>query len=315
MGLITTTGLFSDITDAQYQNDCCAEMSLRSSVAFKLIDKGNTPAAVAYEIPRLNPDYVREEKRAFDIGKACHAMLFGKGAKIKLIDGYNYNTNEPKGGLKKDEKQAIQQAAYDAGEIPLLIPQWKQVQDMVAAAKRQIDALLAAGTIEENPFNPRESEQVLVCRIGGVLCRVMMDGFSLQNDILSEYKTEGISAAKDLWMWRARKLGYIFRLEFYRKCAESLQLAYSPAVNIFVQESFPPYLLAFYRVDDELLALENPRVMEALKIWARCTRTGIWPGYPVEGYDLDLTEKEAMREVKDTPASGHVSSDDIAYNL
>ncbi len=302
------------MSDAAYQADCCEEISLRSSIAWKLIEKGGTPAAAAYASPRLNQEWVRETARHFDLGKAAHATLFGKGASIALIDGYDYATNEPRNGLKRDEKKERRDVAYEAGQIPLLIPEVLQVKAMTAAAKRQIDALVTAGTIDADPFTQMETEQVLVARVHGVLCRVMMDGLSLDGDVLSEYKTEGVSAAPDIWMWKARKLGYIFRLAFYRKVMEELKIAFSPRIHLFVQETAPPYLLAFYRVEDEFIAQEDDRVRKALKIWRRCLETNHWPGYSTAGFNLGLTEREEMASQAPKtgdPHSAHIPSEHV----
>jgi hypothetical protein len=310
---ISEPGIYEGLSDADYQQDCCVEISLRSSTAYKLVERGKTPAAVAYEEPRLNPDYVREQKRHFDIGSACHALLFGKGKAIELIAGYDYSKNEKHGGAKAGEKQELRDAAYASGKIPLLIHEAKQVRDMVARAQEQIQRLIDHGTIISNPFNPDESEKVLVCRLQGVLCRCMMDGLTIDGDTLSEFKTEGQSAAKENWMWKARKFGYVFRLAFYRRCLEELKIAYSPSVHVFVQESFPPYLLAFYRIDDEFIAQEDQRVGKALKIWRRCLETNEWPGYPLDGFDLDLTDKEKTETLGPVSASGggHIPSENM----
>lgn len=304
--------------DAEYQQDCCEEISLRSSDAWELVRKGGCPAKAAWQNPRLNPLYVREPKRHFDIGSAAHALLFGKGKEIAIIEGSDYSRNE-RDGMTKSEKCELRDAAYAAGQVPLLIPELKRVQAMTTAALVQIEKLIDAGTIEANPFNRTESEQVLVARVHGVLCRVACDGLSLDGDVLSEYKTEGQSAAPDAWMWKARKLGYIFRLAFYRKVMEELKIAFSPRVQIFVQETEPPYLLALYRVDDEFLMQEDRRVREALKIWKRCLECNEWPGYSTAGFDLGLTEREEMALHGDPKQNGavggHLSSDDIAASL
>jgi hypothetical protein len=146
----------------------------------------------------------------------------------------------------------------------------------------------------------------------------MLDSLSLDGDVVSEYKTDGQSAAPDLWMWKARRFGYIFRLAFYRKIMEELKVAYSPRVHIFVQETAPPYLLAFYRVEDEFLAQEDERVRKALKIWRRCLETNKFPGYSPLGFDLGLTEKEeiaAMQGASGPKRGEHVDSETIANGL
>lgn len=295
MSKITEPGIY-DMTDAEYQADPCEGGSLRSSTAWKLIAPGSTPAHAAFDCPRLNPLWEPKHERYFNIGKAAHAYLFSKGAHIVLIHGNDYSRNEPDGGPKAEMKRLRRDRAYEQGLVPLLVPEHHQVMQMVKAAKKQIADLVAAGTIEANPFDEVQSEKVLVWRDQGVLCRAMMDGFSTDHDCLSEYKTEGQSAGIDTWQWKARKLGYVFRLAFYRRGLEALKMAFSPTVRIFVQETTPPHLLNLVRVDDELLAREDLRVQQALKVWRHCSATNHWPGFSIEGADLTLSQKEMAEE-------------------
>lgn len=315
--MIDEPGLY-DCPDAAYQADPCEQISLRSSIAWRLADPRSTPAHAAWECPRLNPHYQREEKRCFDLGSAAHAALFGRGKRIVAIDGYDYSRNERgPGAPSASDKRAARDAAYDAGTVPLLIPEMEQVKAMREAALRQIATMVEVGTIAVNPFSPDLSEKVMVWhdRRTGVLCRAALDGLCLENDTLSEYKTEGQSAAPDAFQWKARKFGYFFRVAFYRRGLEALGLSHSPSINLFVQETFPPYLLALHRVDDELIAAEDQRVHKALTIWRRCLETNNWPGYSPDGYDATLTEREQQRVVEQAPHSEHLQSEDIAADL
>lgn len=313
MDKITEQGLY-ECGDADYNSDPCEEISLRSSIAWKLIEPGSTPAHAAWETPRLNPRYFREEKREFNIGSAAHALLFGRGKQLVDINGYDYQRNE-EDGPKAAEKRQLRDLAYSEGKIPLLIPEWRRVREMEAAAKTQIAAMVDAGAIAHDPFSPEYSEKVLIWRDHGVLCRAALDGLSISADMLSEYKTDGQSAHPEQFQWKARKLGYLFRLAFYRRGLEALKISYSPSVCIFAQETYAPYLMALIRVEDEVLAREDTRVLQALKIWRRCIEKGEWPGYSRHGFDLGLTEREQQQEISEAPATEHMGSEDISASL
>lgn len=308
MDRITEPGVY-EMSDADYQSDPCEEISLRSSLAWKLAGKGSTPAHAAYGCARLNPTYTPINKKHFNIGKVAHALLLGKGTDYAIVHEENY---------KSAAARKVRDAIIDAGKTPLLDHEARQVRAMAKAANVQIQSLIDAGTIEKHPFAAANVERVLVWRDNGTLCRAMLDGQSLDHDILSEYKTEGESASPELWQWKARKMGYFFRLAFYRRGLEALKLAFSPQFHVFVQETEPPYLLAMYRVDDELIALEDARVRQAMKLWRRCVERNEWPGYSVNGFDIGLTEREEMglSQGQVTPQKGaHVSSEDIAATL
>lgn len=300
---ITEPGVYS-FDDHAYQQDPCEEISLRSSTAWKLVERGSTPMHAWVSSPRLNPDWQEENKKEFDIGKAAHELLLGKGAGYAIVHADNYLTK-----LAKDQRDKIR----EAGKVPLLEKEAAEVRAMVKAANRQIGELIDAGTIDASPFDAALTEKILVWRDRetNVLCRAMCDGLSIDHDILSEVKTEGVSAAPENWNFKARKLGYIFRLAFYRRGLEALGLANSPQIHVFVMEKKAPYLLAFYRIDDELIMREDENVRRALKIWRRCLETNRWPGYSVEGFNLGLTEKEQMQEQGPQARSPHLDSQDV----
>lgn len=304
MQKIIDPGIY-ELTDAQYQSDPCEEISLRSSYVAKLLERGKTPAHVAHEIPRLNPSFKRDEKRHFDIGKAAHALLLGRGAQYAVIHADDY-----RGKKARDDKEM----AYATGKVPLLDDEAAQVRAMTGAARKQINALLEAETIPVDPFDVAYSEKVIVWRDKetNVLCRAMLDGLSISDDFLAEYKTDAQSASLDLFQWKARKLGYVTRLAFYRRGLEALQISYSPHIGIFVQEIFEPYLLAFHRVTDEMIMRADQDVTKAMKIWRRCLDKG-FEGYSALGYDLDLTDREREQEygAQAPRGSAHVMSEDI----
>lgn len=300
---ITEPGLY-EMPDAEYQADPCEVISLRSSTAWLIHDK--TPAHAFHSCSRLNPAFKPENKRHFDIGKAAHTLLLGRGADYAIVHETDYRKRDA-----RDTKEQI----IAAGKTPLLAAEAEQVKAMSKAANRQIQTMIDAGTIAASPFDSTQTEKVIVWLDQGVMCRAMLDGLSIDGEIVSEYKTEGETAAPATWQWKARRMGYIFRLAFYRRGLEALKIAYSPTFNIFVQEKTAPFLLALYRIDDELLARADADVIAAMKRWRRCLETSAWPGYDVNGYDLTLSEREQKREAAAAPQAEHMGSEDISASL
>lgn len=280
-----------------------AEPTLRASLAWLLASK--TAAHARWECPRLNPAYVREEKRHFDIGSVAHQILLGRGAGYDVIDADNYMTKDAK---------AQRDAAYAAKRTPILRADMKAVSQMCSSVRTQLAGMVDYGSIEVEPFQTGETERCIIWEDMGVWCRASLDGLSLDGDCLSEFKTEGESADPATWQWKARKMGYIFKLAFYCRGLSKLNMAHSPSARFFVAEKEPPYLLSLVRVDDELLAKENERVVKSIKLWGQCLRQNRWPGYSMDGYDLTLTERERMAEQAQFN-SGHVDSETIAAGL
>lgn len=300
---ITEPGIYANITEAEYNDDPTEEVSLRSSIAWKLVERGSTPRHAWFSCPRLNPNYKAEHRNTFDIGRACHAMLLGKGSGYAVIHHDNYKTKAA---------QEMRAAAYQNGKIPLL--QWEaaQVKAMAKAAREQLQALVDAGTMPVMPFGRDETEVTIVWRDRGVLCRARLDYLPNDGEALYEYKTTNASADPVLWQWRQfRQLGYDHQLAFYRRGLENLKIANSPSFGCVVQETFEPYLLSFVRIDDEVIMRADEKVQQAMKLWARCLKTGEWPGYSTAGYDIELTERERQQEMAERPQPVHLASEDI----
>ncbi len=307
------TGRVLEISEAEYEADAFFDdfPTLRSSICWKLIERGSTPRHAWYASPRLNPDYEQDHSRKFDLGRACHALLLGKGAEFFIIDAANFLTKEAK--TQRDQ-------AYTEGKTPLLKADFAQATAMYEAAQSQLKDLVDAGTLARMPFGAGETERVLIWQDRGVWCRCRLDYLPHDGEALIEYKTTSASAHPDLFQFRqVRQLGYDAQLAFYRRGVEACGIATSPNVGIIAQETSPPYLLSYMRLDDELIMRANARIETALRTWKKCLETNSWPGYSANGYDIDLTDRErgemdAKRAANGT-SSGHVTSEDIAASL
>lgn len=301
---VLVPGVYANISEAAYNADPCGdEVSLRSSIAWKLVERGSTPRHAWFASPRLNPYHKADNRRMFDIGRACHAMLLGQGSEYAIIRAKDYRSKFA---------QEQRDAAYANNKIPLLESDANQVKAMAKAAREQLQALVDAGTLARIPFGKDETEVTLIWRDNGVLCRARLDYCPKDGEVLYEYKTTSASADPSLWGFRQfRQLGYDNQLAFYRRGLEVLKVANSPAFGCIVQETFEPYLLSFVRVDDEVIMRADEKVKQAMKIWAQCLKTGVWPGYSLQGYDIDLTEKERAQDAREQPGSEHLHSEDV----
>ena len=76
---ITDPGLY-DMPEADYHADPCPEPSLSSTLARLMVNRSPRHAWTAS--PRLNPDHEPVNKETFDVGRAAHAVLLGRGAPI-----------------------------------------------------------------------------------------------------------------------------------------------------------------------------------------------------------------------------------------
>lgn len=73
-----------------------------------------------------------------------------------------------------------------------------------------------------------------------------------------------------------------------------------------VLEKSAPYAAALYSPSSEMLEAAGMRLRHALALWAECTRSGHWPGYPGEPQLIDLPPWEYRRMDRPPQRDRHV---------
>ena len=118
-----------------YHKDPVVTPSLSSSVGWELAFRTARQAYMAH--PRINPNFEPEARDIFDLGKAAHALLLGDDVQFTVI-----NVENKAGDTVTDYKTKAAKEARDgaraSGRIPVLAPQWEEVQLMVKAARAQL---------------------------------------------------------------------------------------------------------------------------------------------------------------------------------
>ena len=105
--MITAPGIYTDFPVDQYRADPCPQPSLTQSIAKVILD--HSPLHAWHAHPRLNPRFVQDEEKKFDIGNTAHALLIGRGKSIAVIDADDWRT--------KAAKEAREAAAFAKGKI------------------------------------------------------------------------------------------------------------------------------------------------------------------------------------------------------
>lgn len=309
---ISEVGVY-ELDDRAYHADPCSVMpSLSASVGKVLLAKSPLHAFSIH--PRLSPDMVPENKRAFDLGSAAHKLMLGKGKGFRPIDAEDYRS--------KDAREA-RDMAWANGEIPLLTKEQEELMTMYRVGKRELQRFVDSGDLPIYPFSEGKPEQCLVwvekTRFGDVWCRSLFDWLPDQIDDLYDYKSTGQSANPADWsIYLMRKMGFVFQATFYRRAVRALALAHDPNFRFIVHEIKAPYALSVIGVDPEELDETEADVQRAIDIWAKCVHANDWPGYSPftvipersEWQKERDAEKRTMREGND-----HLSSEDIAATI
>jgi hypothetical protein len=280
------------LTAEEYHADPCPVPSLSNSIAQTMLERSPRHAWMAH--PRLNPRHQREDKAAFDIGRAAHALLTGDPERFAIIDAADWRTKAA---------QTARDEAYAAGKVPLLADRWAGVQAMERAARAQ----LARHDECAGAFRPGygDAEATLIWQEGDAWCRSRLDWISPERFLIVDYKTTGGSADPDQWSRDAFNRGYHIQAAFYRRAVRAV-FGKDAEFRLAVQETEPPYALAVYGINGDGLELAERKVERALNLWRWCMKHDAWPAYSAQTYWIEpppwLRQAEELADLRgETP--------------
>jgi hypothetical protein len=249
--------------------------SLSRGTAVTLLQR--TPLHAWTEHPKLNPAYMADEDRKFDLGTAAHKVLLEGWAKdftnpeemgIEVLHFDDY---------RKKDAQEIRDGALAAGRLPVLDHQWIDVVKMVRAARRflesskELDWIMKKGTAEST---------MIWTDHNGSVCRIRPDWIPDDRSLILDYKTTEASAEPGAWSkWIMGATGADVQAAFYGRGLE--EETKKPGKFIFlVQEAKPPYACSAIGLNPAEIALADDKVEAASQLWKRCLDANNWPAYP-----------------------------------
>ncbi len=255
-------GIFDGIPDDLYHAD---EVSLSSSGAKKLTNG----TAEKFAWGRAHPEPPTD---ALLLGTAVHTLTLGVGPEIVAVEAKSWQGKEA---------AAAKLAAISAGKTPLLAKSHEQALAMSKRARElpEAAALLAHGRAETSLYW-RDEQTGTLLRARPDWATRLPDGRPLIIDI----KT-AISAKASEFRYHAADLAYDVQQEWYREGAlRSGLFDELPLFLFLVIEKSPPYSPALIGFDEEFAEIGRARMRRAIDLYAHCTKTGIWPGYPALTY-------------------------------
>jgi hypothetical protein len=269
--LITKPGAYR-ISEKDYHADnICETPSLSRSVIKDLIS--GCPAKAWNNHPRLNPNYKAKEKDIFDLGHAAHALLLEGLDKMAVIDADSW---------RKDSTKESATEARKNGKIPFLIEQAERISLMVIAAERQlVDSELGIKNLREEG----DSELSYVWNEHGIWMRVRPDWIRRDRLLCLDYKSTGTSADPEEYNKIVAQTGLDIQGAFYPRGVLAVehpantQMFKPPEMVFMVQETYPPYLCTFIRLDPMFREMGEGKVHKGIAIWGDCLRNNRWPGY------------------------------------
>ena len=227
-----------------------------------------TPFHAWLNHPQLNPNYVSEEKAAYDIGTAAHSLLLEGIDCVEVIEADDWRT--------KAAKEA-RDLAYKDGKTPLLLKNYIAVKEMVRAAERQISECKELDIIdlESQGF----SEQTYTWKESGIDYKSRLDWISKDKKLILDYKTTGISANPEDFGRSIISAGLDIQESLYRQAVKKVDGIDAKFV-FCVQETEPPYLMSFIALPPEFQAMGESKIIKGSILWQECMAANDWPAYP-----------------------------------
>lgn len=265
------------LDEAAYHSDPCKVPSLSSTLARNLLSQSPLHAWTAH--PRLNPNWQPTIKATFDIGKAAHAAILGRGAGWKVYPPEVLGAN---GAASTKDAKAFAEEARAQGMVPLKQDQ----EDKILAMKAKMAEALLEYRID---LDPACSEVVALAEVDGVPCRAMIDNAPLDpRQPLYDLKTCE-SAAPDACMRAVMNYGYDVQARHYLDTWNAATDDPRPFRFIF-QEKSPPFEVCVIELTQDSLELAARKTARAREVWRQCVDSGFWPGYPRGVHQIALPE-------------------------
>ncbi|GHJ04730.1 hypothetical protein TPA0906_65950 [Streptomyces olivaceus] len=236
-----------------------ADKTSISSSGLRALLAPGCPAQFRYD--RDNP---QPPKKEFDLGHAAHLYVLGEGPELEVIDFPDW---------RKKDAQIQRDEAYLAGKVPLLTKD----HDMVLAMAEAIRQHPIAGPLFTPGSGVAEQSIYWTDPATGVRCRCRPDW--RRGPIVVDYKTIK-DAAPDTISRAIKDRSYHQQDALYIDGVEAAGLAPDGARFVFVfQSKVAPYLVTVRELVDQDRDIGRARNQRALRIYADCESTGIWPDW------------------------------------
>lgn len=226
--------------------------------------------------------------QAFDFGHVVHRMVLGKGADFEVIP---YDSKRSKAAQEKEAELRAE------GKVPITVPEFEHAQALAAAVENDPTAgpLFTGGDAEVSLFWPDPET--------GVTRRARLDYLKQMGDdrraIIADLKT---ARSSDPYVFgkSAADFGYAISAANYVDGVKACGLHDDPVFLFAVVEKEAPHVVTVLQATDDVIQLGRHLMREALKTYAECTKSGVWPGYSTDiealslpGYWVNRIEEQA----------------------
>ncbi|MDR3036164.1 MAG: PD-(D/E)XK nuclease-like domain-containing protein [Kitasatospora sp.] len=260
-----------------------ADPTTISSSGLRALLPPGCPAQYRYD--RDNP---AAPKREFDFGHAAHKVVLGEGDEIVVTEHDDWRSKAAR--EERDEIRA-------GGAVPLLAHEGEQV-DAMAAAIRQHPL---AGPLFKPGAGRAELSIYWTDPATGIRCRIRPDWLVERPGltVAVDYKTTR-DASPDAVSKAINDHGYHQQDALY---TDGIWAALQPDDVRFLfvfQSKTAPYLITVREIDQQARDIGRAKNERALRIYADCQRTGIWPDWTGPTTDIPFITLPTWAAIRDT---------------
>lgn len=266
---ITEPGIYRGISEADYRADPCPTPSLTQSQCKTLLD--SAPLKAWTENGRLNPDWLPEDEKTFDLGNAAHRLVLGCGKEFQVVDADDWRT--------KIAKEARAEALKN-GFVPILLHQHLRALDMADALHEQIRR-----HEDRDAFTNGAAEVMIAWHEDGFWYRALIDWLHDDLRTVDDYKSSGMSMAPHVIGIRAESANWHVQAAFIERGLDILDPtgAGRRRFRFIAQETDAPHLMTVMHMNEHWMTMGRKKVAYADGIWRACLARGQWPAYPPRG--------------------------------
>lgn len=292
-----------DISAERYHADPCAVPSLSSTLARKLLKQ--SPRHAWNDHPRLNPAWEPNDSKTFDIGRAAHRAVLGKGG---IYVAYPADILDARGSATTKAAKDWADGVRQAGCVPLKADDVDKVGLVAEAVREQLSVMGIT-------LDPSRSELTAIAQVDGVWCRCMVDNAPTDPRLpLYDLKTTTDASPESLAKTIAA-YGYDMQAAHYLAVWKAATGEDRKFRIIFVEKDAPygVSVAELYRKPgDEADWFDHAdlNIQNAIRTWGECIQSGKWPCYPARvavigapGWHLSKMEAQADRSAAVTQST------------
>lgn len=201
----------------------------------------------------------------------------GRAAHVAILEPLKFEAMYMRGPRVDKRTKAGRLAWVEAEEKAretgreLLLPEHYEAPDEMREAVRSnpsASGLLEAGVAERASFGT----------VHGVLGKALTDYYRPRDHAIVDLKSTRC-ASKRSFERDIRTYRYHWQAVWYTDLIEAIT-GKTPSFTIVAVETVPPYGSSVYTFKPDIMSIARREMMEAVKLYQECMKSGRWPGYP-----------------------------------